>query len=157
MEKIGVIKEGLSSFSFSGFLGKIVGKSETNEMPQFAKGGIATQPSICGEDGPEMVIPLVKSARSMSLLQKAANILGVSNGADSSEFERNKYRNISTRDYKSDAENKTSQSGAPTFVFAPHIEGNVTQDAIQKLKDTFEEFKEMVEEIQRERESVSFG
>ncbi|CAI3560056.1 MULTISPECIES: phage tail tape measure protein [Clostridium] len=157
LEKIGVIKEGLSSFSFSGFLGKIVGKSETNEMPQFAKGGIATQPSICGEDGPEMVIPLVKSARSMSLLQKAANILGVSNGADSSGFERNKYRNISTREYKSDAENKTSQSEAPTFVFAPHIDGNVTQDAIQKLEETFEKFKEMVEEIQREKESVSFG
>lgn len=47
-------------------------------IPMFAKGGIATRPSIFGEAGPEMAIPLRKgSARSISLLEKTARLLGV--------------------------------------------------------------------------------
>ncbi|WP_326514783.1 tape measure protein [Clostridium intestinale] len=51
------------------------------KIPAFAKGGIATGPSIFGEAGPEMAIPLkYKHPRSIALLQKAAQMIGFTNG-----------------------------------------------------------------------------
>lgn len=69
----------------------------------YAEGGIATTPSIFGEDGPEMAIPLERTQRSFSLLKKTQDILGVGgssgqtinvtyapviNGASQAEIER---------------------------------------------------------------------
>ncbi|WIF95119.1 phage tail tape measure protein [Caminicella sporogenes] len=46
------------------------------ELPKFAKGGIATRPSIFGEAGPEMAIPLKRNnPRSQLLLKQADNII----------------------------------------------------------------------------------
>ena len=47
------------------------------EAQAYARGGIATRPSIFGEAGPEMAIPLERSARSLGLLQQTARFLGV--------------------------------------------------------------------------------
>ncbi|WP_432408561.1 hypothetical protein [Wukongibacter sp. M2B1] len=53
------------------------------ELPTFAKGGIATGPSIFGEAGAEMAIPLKKNnPRSQQLLSQADNII---NGKKSKE------------------------------------------------------------------------
>lgn len=46
-------------------------------IPLFARGGIATRPSIFGEAGPEAAIPLKRTPRSYDLLYKTANILGL--------------------------------------------------------------------------------
>lgn len=61
-------KEGKSSTAFEGV---------TAGMPKFAKGGIATRPSIFG-DGPEheIAIPLNQSPRSKKLLRQAQSIIG---------------------------------------------------------------------------------
>lgn len=45
-------------------------------MPAFASGGIATGPSVFGEAGPEIAIPLQRTPRSLGLLQQTARILG---------------------------------------------------------------------------------
>jgi len=64
---------------------KIGGKSfgiNIPMIPTFAKGGIANQPSIFGEAGPEMAIPLKRTPRSLMLLEKTAGLLGVKRNAD---------------------------------------------------------------------------
>lgn len=48
-------------------------------MEQYAEGGIATKPSIFGEAGAEIAIPLNQSKRSKDLLGQANNIIGGSN------------------------------------------------------------------------------
>ena len=45
-------------------------------MKGFAKGGIASRPSIFGEAGPEMAIPLNGSSRSRQLLAQTQRIIG---------------------------------------------------------------------------------
>ena len=50
--------------------------SPGKHMEQYAKGGIATKPSIFGEAGAEIAIPLNQSSRSKDLLGKANNIIG---------------------------------------------------------------------------------
>lgn len=44
-------------------------------MRQYANGGIATKPSIFGEAGPEIAIPLENTQRSQILLNQASNII----------------------------------------------------------------------------------
>lgn len=55
-------------------------KSSTSmpKMKMYANGGYADQASIFGEKGPEMAIPLKRTARNIGLLEKTAEILGVS-------------------------------------------------------------------------------
>ncbi|MER0279690.1 phage tail tape measure protein [Clostridioides difficile] len=50
----------------------------SNIFGRFADGGVASKPSICGEAGPEMVIPLSnnKRSRALSLYKQAGQILG---------------------------------------------------------------------------------
>ncbi|MEF3312611.1 phage tail tape measure protein [Paenibacillus sp. GYB004] len=50
------------------------------ELQAFAKGGIATRPSIFGEAGPEIAIPLNNAPRSHALLDTANRIMGDSSG-----------------------------------------------------------------------------
>lgn len=59
-----------------GMGGKTLGFSIPT-IPTFAMGGIATQASIFGEAGPEMAIPLKRTARNIGLLNQTASILGV--------------------------------------------------------------------------------
>lgn len=56
-----------------------VKKGSTDGIPGFAYGGIATEPSIFGEDGPEMAIPLSqeKRTRALALYEKTGELLGV--------------------------------------------------------------------------------
>lgn len=54
------------------------------EIPAYAKGGIADQPSIFGEAGPEIAIPLNNKPRSHALLDKANQIMGGPSAAESS-------------------------------------------------------------------------
>jgi hypothetical protein len=87
-------------------------------IPMFAKGGITNVPSIFGEAGPEAAIPLKRNnPRSISLLEKTATAIGY----------------------------KGNQGGeGNNFIFAPQISGNADAETIKQLKQSFEEFKEMV-------------
>jgi hypothetical protein len=51
-----------------------------NSMEQYAQGGVANKPSIFGEAGPEIAIPLNKSSRSKSLLSEANKSIGGGSG-----------------------------------------------------------------------------
>lgn len=55
-------------------------KPKPTPVPGYASGGIATRPSIFGEAGPEMAIPLERTPRSLGLLNKTAQILGAETG-----------------------------------------------------------------------------
>lgn len=59
---------------------------QIGHMFGYANGGLATAPSIFGEDGPEMAIPLsaVKSSRAYELLGKTISILTARDGSQAS-------------------------------------------------------------------------
>lgn len=89
------------------------------QIPMLAKGGITNGVSIAGEAGREAVIPLKRNnPRSLSLLEKTAGIIG--------------------------ATPNNKGKDAPTFIFAPQISGNVDSETINKMKESFEEFREWV-------------
>ena len=134
---IGMINGAISAVNSLGFnIGSIPsisvggGDSSGGEIPQFAQGGFTNVPSICGEDGPEAVIPLRRSARSLSLLEKTSSVLGA---------------------------NDSSNSGGNTFVFAPNISSNVSDESLRKIRDEYENFKEAVLRIFEEERRESFA
>ncbi|WP_049894987.1 phage tail tape measure protein [Paenibacillus antibioticophila] len=96
-----------------GMGGKEFGVSIPN-IPTFARGGFANQPSIFGEAGPEAAIPLKRTPRSLSLLSKTAKILGVDGDGD----------------------------GKPTFVFAPVLGGGDSSGVLNKLEEAADDFFE---------------
>ncbi|QLG39396.1 phage tail tape measure protein [Paenibacillus sp. E222] len=59
----------------------IVTKLNGTPMKQYADGGIAKEPSIFGEAGPEIAIPLNNKPRSQGLLDEANRIMGRDSGA----------------------------------------------------------------------------
>ena len=70
---------------YLGPIGKLLGSGNDSSNLQakgssnyrlYANGGIANQPSIFGEAGPEMAIPLKKEPRSFGLLSQTARMLG---------------------------------------------------------------------------------
>ncbi|HBG4162442.1 TPA: phage tail tape measure protein, partial [Clostridioides difficile] len=65
------------SQKITGFV-SIVKTGISNVLDRFAEGGVASKPSICGEAGPEMVIPLSnnKRSRALSLYEQAGQMLG---------------------------------------------------------------------------------
>ncbi|NFO10925.1 hypothetical protein FDB29_07345 [Clostridium botulinum] len=100
------------------------------QIPLLAKGGFTNIPSICGEAGPESVIPLKRNnPRSLSLLEKTASTIG---------YEPNR-------------------EGSHTFIFSPKISGNVDSETINQLKQSFEDFKSMVIDALEDEKRVNFG
>ncbi len=98
------------------------------ELPLFARGGFANQPSIFGEAGPEAAIPLRRTPRSLSLLDRTAKVLGV--GSD-------------------------NNGSNPTFIFSPNYGGgNVTEG---EAKKHFEDFKTMCDDWWESKRRESFA
>ena len=60
-------------------------RNQGSQMEQYANGGIATKPSIFGEAGAEIAIPLNNSSRSKNLLTQANNIIGSHGESSKSE------------------------------------------------------------------------
>ena len=101
------------------------------QIPMLAKGGITNGVSIAGEAGPEAVIPLKRNnPRSISLLEKTAAIVNPG---------------------------KSDSGNAPVFIFNPTIQGEVSTETINLLKQSYEDFKEMVNKILDEREREEFA
>jgi hypothetical protein len=96
------------------------------EIPTFARGGLATQPSIFGEAGPEMAIPIKRTPRSLGLLNQTARMLGV----------------------------EPMGGGSPQFIFAPVINGGSSAEIESKLRsiadDMFAQFDAWWEAKRRE-------
>jgi hypothetical protein len=91
---IGKVANGVSGFI--GGVKKFFGGSEPTEpnnpstpnypsipgspYPGFARGGFTNRPSVFGEDGPEVAIPIKRTPRSLSLLNQTAGALGAKPG-----------------------------------------------------------------------------
>lgn len=100
------------------------------EIPMLAKGGITNGVSIAGEAGPEAVIPLKRNnPRSLSLLEKTAGAIGATNG---------------------------TSSGSHQFVFAPQIGSNVDSETVSQLKQSFEEWKDMILSVMDDERRESY-
>ena len=117
----------------------------------FAKGGIATETSICGEAGPEMVIPLNNKARSLKLLEQTNRMFGYR----PSEGERrtinplkpketNKVRRKKEKDNKT-PEGSGSSNGGFTVIYSPNINCSDKGNIKERLDEGFEKFKEYME------------
>ncbi|MHC1683683.1 MAG: tape measure protein [Clostridiaceae bacterium] len=108
----------------------IGGSNSSGSVDAYANGGIARKASIFGEAGPEMAIPLKpKSARSISLLNKTAEILGVS---------------------------PSTGGGGNNFIFSPNITGNSTPEIQAALGLSFEEFKAWIKRYFHEEGREAF-
>ncbi|AOY76686.1 phage tail tape measure protein [Clostridium formicaceticum] len=68
------------------------------QLPKFAKGGIATGPSIFGEAGPEIAIPLKKTKRSQDLLTQANMLINKNKGSATTNQLTNNYNTSSKKD-----------------------------------------------------------
>lgn len=71
---------GSSRSSGGGSWGSTGKQQSSGRMQAFARGGMADQPSIFGEAGPEMAIPLNNSPRSHSLLEQTNRMMGHDTG-----------------------------------------------------------------------------
>lgn len=104
------------------------------QIPLLAKGGIADIPSICGEAGPEAVIPLKRNnSRSISLLEKTASIVN----PDSS---------ISSGNNRSPIQ----------IIYSPQISGAITAETMQLLENNYEQLKEFIYRALDEKERLSY-
>lgn len=103
-------------------------------MNKFASGGIANKPSIFGEAGSEMAIPLKRSTRSLGLLSQTADILGVKSANGSYYIE---------------------------LVYSPQIYGGDKADIISILlrhsKELKDELRALLEDLLNEEGRVSLG
>ena len=97
----------------------------------YASGGIASRPSIFGEDGAEMAIPLQRTSRSFGLLQQTASILGV--GA------------------------QNSSGNTIKITYSPVVQGGSGPDVQGALSTSFEQFKAWAEEYFGDGGRHSFG
>lgn len=122
---------GALSFSVPDWVPGIGGNSfncNIPTIPQFANGGFTHGISIAGEAGTEAIIPMKRNnPRSIGLLDQAADRIGY---------------------------NREKQT--PTFIFAPKIYGNADAEAINKIQEEFEKFKEMVIEAFEDERRTSF-
>jgi len=94
---------------------------------EFAEGGIASVPSIFGEKGPEIAIPLKRTPRSMGLLSQANKMLGGGSG------------------------------NSIQFIYSPQVPGSTRPEVEQALKENFEMFKVWIEQYFADKEALSFG
>lgn len=103
------------------------------ELEGFAKGGIATKPSIFGEAGPEMAIPLNNKPRSHALLEKANQIMGGPSAAASS---------------------------SPIYItYAPknYWSGDVSKEKAQEVtRIQHDDFEQRMKKYMRQKQRVSF-
>lgn len=102
-------------------------------MQMYADGGYADRPSIFGEAGPEMAIPIKKDKRSRDLHALTGRMLGV------------------------DSE---SSGGGGDFIYSPQyiIQGNADVEAIKEMDNRNRaDFKQQFDAYKRERQRVSLA
>jgi hypothetical protein len=97
-------------------------------LPTFAEGGFANQPSIFGEAGLEVAIPIKRTPRSLSLLNQTARMLGAE-----------------------------PTSGSPQFIFAPVIHGASGDSVLDDLKAAADDFFDRCDRWWESKRRESFG
>lgn len=113
---------------FFGFGGEKKDTTGITSLPKFALGGFSNRPSIFGEAGPEAAIPLKRTPRSLSILSKTAQLLGVGGKSDG--------------------------GGSPTFIYSPSYGSDASESS--KKKD-FDDFIAKCEEWWESKRRESFG
>ena len=129
---------------------------------KFAKGGLATQPSICGEAGPEMVIPLNDKARSLKLLNVTNKIFGMRGATEATKatikskaLKPKKAKKIKVKKPKPGGNgNNGGGSGSTVINFNPTIYCNSGDEKSVKSRciAAFDEFKRLMRELKEEEE-----
>lgn len=129
---------------------------------KFAKGGLATQPSICGEAGPEMVIPLNDKARSLKLLNVTNKIFGMRGATEATKatikskaLKPKKAKKIKVKKPKPGGNgNNGGGSGSTVINFNPTIYCNSGDEKSVKSRclEAFAEFKRLMRELKEEEE-----
>jgi len=120
------------------------------QMDRYAAGGIASRPSIFGDAGPEMAIPLERTPRSMGLLQQTANMLGA---GQPQVMQRQPIANMASN-------LSVDRSRGDSITFAPQIrvDGNADEVVITKvMKTSFAEFKGFMQRYENERRRLQFS
>jgi ribosome-associated translation inhibitor RaiA len=131
-----------------------------------AEGGIYDSPILTtfAEEGPEAAIPLDGSARAVGLWTRAGEILGtITETGDTSTQERlSVIRTDESRDTRIlhdviGGVTNNSQNVSITFNPSVTIQGSATKEDVQgALSLTLDELRNMINEIQRENQRVSF-
>lgn len=128
---------------------------------KFAKGGLATQPSVCGEAGPEMVIPLNDKARSVKLLNITNRIFGMRGATEATKatikskaLKPKKAKKIKVKKPKPGGNgNNGGGSGSTVINFNPTIYCNGDEKSVKsRCLEAFAEFKRLMRELKEEEE-----
>jgi TP901 family phage tail tape measure protein len=131
-----------------------------------AEGGIYDSPILTtfAEEGPEAAIPLDGSARAVGLWTRAGEILGTitETGGTSTQERLSVIRTDESRDTRIlhdviGGVTNNSQNVSITFNPSVTIQGSATKEDVQgALSLTLDELRNMINEIQRENQRVSF-
>lgn len=129
---------------------------------KFAKGGLATQPSVCGEAGPEMVIPLNDKARSLKLLNITNRIFGMRGATEATKatikskaLKPKKAKEIKVKKPKPGGNGSNGGgSGSTVINFNPTIycSGGDEKSVKSRCLEAFTEFKRLMRELKEEEE-----
>lgn len=129
---------------------------------KFAKGGLATQPSICGEAGPKMVIPLNDKARSLKLLNVTNKIFGMRGATEATKatikskaLKPKKAKKIKVKKPKPGGNGNNGGGSSSTVInFNPTIYCNSGDEKSVKSRclEAFAEFKRLMRELKEEEE-----
>ncbi|WP_142413059.1 hypothetical protein [Hathewaya massiliensis] len=129
------------------------------QIPMLAKGGFTSIPSICGEAGPEAVIPLKRNnPRSIQLLAETSRRLGLGN-LKADTLSSRKAENLSGFKTLKSAGNDKNSNKHITINYSPKFEGvdKHTKEEIQdQEKSSFEEFKEYIKRFLDEEDRLQF-
>ncbi|MCM1045639.1 MAG: phage tail tape measure protein [Candidatus Gastranaerophilales bacterium] len=130
-------------------------KSGETEIMSNAAGGIYSKPILTtfAEEGPEAAVPLDGSARAKSIWTRAGQILGML-PQEAGNRDQALLAGLSVGRQESRTEGNIQVSFSPTIT----IQGNASKDDVHgALTMTLEELREMLMEIKREDQRVSFG
>lgn len=137
-DKIAPIIGAISGKSgIAGLFGAGTGKSaqaQTQSLPAYARGGFADSPSIFGEAGLEAAIPIKRgSARSIGLLHRTAQLLGIGE----------QYNNMNDERYH--------------FTYAPVIQMSEPEKIEPILKRQARQMRDMLDDYFSRKERISWG
>lgn len=125
----GINKIGFKIPDWVPFIGGKDFKVNIPKLPLLARGGFTNGPSIAGEAGTESVIPIKKNnPRSIMLWKQTGEKLGLLN-----------------------------QRNGNTYVFAPKVQGNTSQEVRKEMLTLYEKFKEMIERYEDDKGRESYA
>lgn len=131
------------------------------EIPMFAKGGFTDTPSIFGEAGPEVAIPIKRNnPRSKQLLYQTAGMLGVNltpNIIQTRELGVKKPRQFGGKK-KTNSTSGSYGDRQGDIIYSPQIYTSGNKSEVQTvLNEDFERFKAWFEQLKQEEGRTDFN